>query len=79
MIDERVEGYIGIEIQQEGQVARGQSLTRRAGQRVAKVAVTGVCNTRTGNEKRLQADLVNEAYRVRAFVPGCNTIGVRPE
>lgn len=39
--------------------------------------VAGVCNVRIDNEKRLWIDLVKGAYRVRFFVPGCNTVGVR--
>lgn len=61
-----------------GRVARGQSPARGVGWRVAKAAVTGVCDAGIGNKKRLQTDLVRGACRVRAFVLGCNTVGFRP-
>lgn len=61
-----------------GRVVRGQSLVLRVDRRVAKAAVTEVCDAGTGNKKKLQTDPVKGSYRVRAFVPGCNIVGVRP-
>lgn len=39
--------------------------------------MTGVCDVGIGNEKKLWIDSVRGAYRVKFFVPGCNTMGVQ--
>ena len=59
----------------EARGARSQSLTRRA----AKAAMRRVLDTEIGNKKKPWIDLVKRACRVRAFVPGCNTVVGRPE
>lgn len=40
--------------------------------------MTEVCNARIGNKKRLQTDLIKGVCRVRAFIPGCNIVRIRP-
>lgn len=79
MIDKKVDECNSVEVQQVGRVARGQNLAQRVGQRVAKAVVTRVCNTKIGNKKKLQIDLVKGACKMRVFMPVCNTIGVRPK
>lgn len=64
----------GVEVQQAGRVVQGQSLARR----VAKVDVTGAPDVEVGHEIKLLIDLVRGAYKVRAFMPGCNTVVARP-
>lgn len=39
--------------------------------------MAGVCNVGIDNEKRLQIDLVKGAYKMRFFLPDCNTMGSR--
>lgn len=54
--------------------ACGQSLARRA----AKATVRRVLNTGIDNKRKPQTDSVRGAYRVRAFLLGCNTDVSRP-
>lgn len=53
MIDGTVEECSDIEDQQVSWVGQGQSFAWTAGQKVAKVAVTGACCALISNKKRL--------------------------
>lgn len=60
---------------QQAEQARDQSLARRA----AKAVIIRALNTGIGNKKKPRTDLVGGVCRVRAFMPGCNTVMDRSE
>lgn len=57
-------------------VTQGQNLAEKVGQKVAKVAITRVYNTKIDNKKRLQINLVKRTCKMRAFMSVCNIIEV---
>ena len=68
MIDRMVEGCSDIEDQQVSWVSQDQSFAWTTNQRVANVAVTGVCCAGISNKKRIQIDLAKKICRMRAFM-----------